>query len=200
MSSEWPTGRPSASAPRHSAAGGTEHAQVSPEARARPSLEERERLVLEERARLLARSEAPPAWGAAVEVVTFSLGRERYALETKYLLAVSRLQTLSPIPGAPPPIFGVTPWRGDLLTVMDLHQLLGLPRGGLSDLSRVLVLGAARAAFGILADTVSDLVTLPLSAIRSPPEGVVVRREYLRGITGEALLVLDAAELLQLQS
>lgn len=157
-----------------------------------------ERAILEERARALARSEAPPAWGAAIEVVTFTLGAERYALETRYLQAVARLQALTPIPGATPPIFGVTAWRGELLTIMDLRQLLGIRDGGLNDLSRLLVLGEARAAFGLLADTVADLVTLSVSAIRPPPEGVAIRREYLRGITGEALLVLDAVELLQL--
>jgi purine-binding chemotaxis protein CheW len=160
--------------------------------------EDRARRILEERARALARPESPPAWGASIKVITFALGRERYALEMRFVHSVARLQSLSPIPGAIPPIFGVTSWRGELLTIMDLRQLLGLPAGGLSDQSRVLVLGEGRAAFGVLADAVHEFLTLPLPAVRPPPEGVADRREYLRGITGEALLVLAADELLKL--
>jgi purine-binding chemotaxis protein CheW len=159
---------------------------------------ERSARILEERARALARPLAPPTWGTAIEAITFALGKERYALESRYLQAVFRLQRFSPIPGAAPPIVGVTAWRGDLLTILDLRQLLGVQASGVSDQSRVLVLGEARAAFGILADAVAELVTLPLSAIRPPAEGVAMRREYLRGITGTALLVLDAAHLLKL--
>lgn len=159
---------------------------------------ERERRTLEARARSLAQPLEPPIAGGVLDVVSFKLGSESYALESRYLRAVFRLSELSPIPGAQAPVFGVTPWRGELLTVLDLRQLLGVPATGLSDLSRVLVVGEARAAFGILVDAVDDLVTLPLSTIRPPAEGVAVQREFLRGITGEALIVLDAAELLRL--
>lgn len=178
--------------------GGAVHSSTEVAGLSPPTDEESAHRILEERARALARSETPPAWGATIEVVTFALDRERYALEMRYLQAVARLQALSPIPGAAEPIFGVSSWRGELLTIMDLRQLLGVPGAGLNDMSRVLVLGEGRAAFGLLADAVDELRTLPLSAIRHPPEGVAVRREYLRGITGDALLVLDAVELLKL--
>lgn len=160
---------------------------------------ERARRILDERARALARPITPPAWGATIEVITFALGNETYALESRYLQGVFQLQELSLIGGAPP-IFGVTVWRGELLTILDLRRLLGVPAAALSDLSRVLVLGEARAAFGILADDVVELVTLPVATIGPPAEGVAAERRYLRGITGEAVLVLDAAKLLQLHS
>lgn len=158
----------------------------------------RARRILEERARTLAQPPSPPAWGNSIEALTFALGNETYALEARYLQAIFRLRQLSPIPGGTPPIFGVTAWRGDLLTILDLRQVLGVSARGLNDLSHVLVLGEAQGVFGVLADSVAELVTLPVSTIRPPAEGVAVRREYLRGITGEAVLVLDVAALLRL--
>jgi chemotaxis signal transduction protein len=62
----------------------------------------------------------------------------------------------------------------------------------------VIVLGEDRPAFGILADAARELVTLPASDVRDPQEGVAAKREYLRGITGDAVLVLEATKLLQL--
>lgn len=157
---------------------------------------ERARQVLEERARALARPAAPPS-GETLELITFTLANETHAVESRYVVAVFRLTDLSPLPGAEPPVFGVTAWRGELLTILDLRAALGLSVAALNDLSRVIVLGEERPVFGILADAARELVTLPASAVRDPPEGVAANREYLRGVTAEAVLVLDAKELLR---
>jgi chemotaxis signal transduction protein len=76
--------------------------------------------------------------------------------------------------------------------------VLGLSVASLNDFNRVIVLGEDRPAFGILADAARELVTLPASDVRDPQEGVAAKREYLRGITGDAVLVLEATKLLQL--
>jgi len=159
---------------------------------------ERVRELLEERARVLARPAAVPPAGDMLEVITFTLTNETYGLESRYVLAVFRLLDLSPLPGAEPPVIGVTAWRGELLTILDLRVALGLSVDALSDLTRVIVLGEERPAFGILADAARELVTLPASNVREPQEGVAVKREYLRGVTPDAMLVLEATKLLQL--
>ncbi|MGH7591357.1 MAG: chemotaxis protein CheW [Gemmatimonadales bacterium] len=159
---------------------------------------ERIRALLEERARVLARSAVSPPAGDAVELLTFALANEVYAVESRYVVAVFRLTDLSPLPGAEPPVCGVTGWRGELLTILDLRAVLGLSVNALNDLSQVIVLGAERPAFGILADGVRELVTIPASAVREPPEGMAANRAYLRGLTGDAVLVLDGGGLLRL--
>ncbi|MEX2182614.1 MAG: chemotaxis protein CheW [Gemmatimonadaceae bacterium] len=157
----------------------------------------RVREVLDARARALARPVAMPASGGTLELVTFALANEVYAVESRFVAAVFRLVELSPLPGAAQPVCGVTAWRGELLVVLDLRASLGLSVAALNDLSRVIVLGEERAAFGVLADAVREIVTLPIAAVRAPPEGVAVQREYLRGITDDAVLVLDAGHLLR---
>jgi purine-binding chemotaxis protein CheW len=159
---------------------------------------ERSRQVLEERARALARPALPPPAGDTLELITFALADEVYAIESRYVLAVFRLEDLSPLPGAEPPVCGVTAWRGGLLTILDLRPVLGLSVAALNDLNRVIVLGEDGPAFGILADAARELVTLPASDVRDPQEGVAAKREYLRGITDDAVLVLEARKLLQL--
>jgi len=121
-----------------------------------------------------------------------------YAVESRYVAAVFHLVDLSLLPGAEPPVFGVTAWRGGLLTILDLRRVLGLSVTALNDLSRVIVLGEERPAFGILADAARELVTLPAAEVRDPPNGIAAKREYLRGLTADAVLVLDATKLLQL--
>lgn len=156
---------------------------------------ERIREVLKERARTLARPAALPV-GGTVEVVTFALANEVYAIESRYVVEVFRLHDLSPLPGARPPTFGVTAWRGEVLTIFDLRSVLALPVAALNDLDWVVVLGEERPAFGILADAVRGIATLTASGIGPPSEGLAVNRDYLRGVTSDAVLVLDAQKLL----
>jgi purine-binding chemotaxis protein CheW len=154
--------------------------------------------MLEERARTLARPVASPLPADRLEAITFALANEIYAIESRYVIEVFRLRELVPLPGAKPPVFGLTARRGDLLTILDLRPVLGLPIAALNDLSRVLVLGLDRAAFGILADAVHELVTIAASEVREAPEGARVKRDYVRGMTSEAVQVLDGERLVRL--
>lgn len=159
---------------------------------------ERVREILEDRARALARPAALPSSGAAIEAITFTLANETYAVESRHVFEVFRLEDLSPLPGAKPPVFAVTAWRGDLLTILDLRTVLGLAVTTLNDLSRVIVLGAERPAFGILADTVQQLMTIATAAVQLVPEDRGRKWDFLRGMTPGAVLVLDGERLLQL--
>ncbi len=158
-----------------------------------------DREILDERAKTLARPAVPPQ-RETIELVTFQLANETYGIESRHVIEVFPLSQLTPLPGAKPPVFGVTGWRGELLSVLDIRPILGVATTALNDLSRVIVLGETRAAFGVLADAVRELITLPVSEVREPPEGVAVARRYLRGVTGDAMLVLEAEQLLRLHA
>lgn len=158
---------------------------------------ERVRQTLEARARTLAEPPRAEPEGDRFDAVLFQLGGETYALEAGLVWEVFPLAALSPLPGAEPPVFGVTVWRGTLLTLLDLREVLGLTAAGLTDLSRVILLGVQRPAFGMLADLVAGLVSLRWKDVGKPPEGVAVRGEYLRGVTGSAILLLAGEELLR---
>jgi purine-binding chemotaxis protein CheW len=160
---------------------------------------ERAAAELEKRARDLAL--VPPQLPRAaerVEVITFALADERYAVETRYVREVLKLTGCTPVPGAPEFLLGVMNVRGEILAVLDLRQLFGLPRPEATDRTRVLVLGVGRAEFGLLADAAHEVRTLRTDDLLDPPDSVSGnRREYLRGVTAEALIVLDGAVLLR---
>jgi purine-binding chemotaxis protein CheW len=93
---------------------------------------------------------------------------------------------------------GVTNLRGDILAVFDLRRFFGLPPGAVTELARVLVLGDDRAEFGVLADEVHEVRALRTGDLLDAPASVAgVGREYLRGVTEEALVVLDGDVLLR---
>jgi purine-binding chemotaxis protein CheW len=176
---------------------------------------ERKRQVLEERARLLARPTdspvaAPPAqrepkWSGSplLEVVVFTLGNEEYALETRHVREVVRLADWTPLPGAPAFLLGVLNLRGDILAVLDLRSFFGIvgrgePGASATGAARVLVLGTERAEFGMLADAAREVRAVRADEVLEPPGSLAgAGREYVRGVTKEALVVLDGAVLLQ---
>ena len=149
--------------------------------------------ILAERARRLAAVIGGAADAAAsdvLEVAAFTLAGERYAIETRYIREIVPLADFTPVPRGPSFLFGVVNVRGDILAVFDLRALLGLTQGTISDSFRVIVLGTERAEFGVLADAVHEVTTFPAAAVLDPP-GTDDRRRYVRGVTAEALAVLD---------
>ena len=159
---------------------------------------ERVRALMDERARALARPPAQSEETDAIAVMTFALGTERYAIETEYAREVVRLTDFSPVPGAPDFVLGVTNLRGEVLYLVDLRKFFDVPSKGLTDLSRIVVVGIETAEFGILVDEAFEMATLRPNDVVPPSESVAgIGREYLLGVTREALIVLDGAALLR---
>ena len=160
--------------------------------------QERIHALMDERARALARRPVPPEPTDTLAVMTFALGTERYAIETPYVREVARPGDMSPVPGAPDFVHGVTNLRGEILCVVDLRTFFDVPFAGLTDRSRVVVLGLERTEFGILVDEAREIARLHPADVVSPPESVAgVGREFLLGVTREALILLDGAALLR---
>ena len=157
-----------------------------------------ERRLLRERARLLAREIVPEKSSLSeIELVVFKLADETYAIESGYVREVYPLKYLTPLPGAPSFVLGLTNLRGEILSIVDLHTFFDLPNQGLSDRSRVIVLRSPKMECGILADSVTGTRRIGLDDLQPAlPTLTGIREEYLKGVTGERLIVLDAGRLL----
>jgi purine-binding chemotaxis protein CheW len=154
--------------------------------------------LLSERARRLARRDAEAPAGEVLQILTFALGRERYAIETRFVREVAKLSDFTPVPSTPSFVVGIIGFRGDVLALIDLRRFLGREQVGLSDLSRVIVLGLEHAEVGVLADAVDSLDQLPVASLSDAPDSVArIGREHVRGVTRDALILLDGATLLE---
>jgi purine-binding chemotaxis protein CheW len=151
------------------------------------------------RARALARvPDRPPGPSEVLEVATFTLALERFAIETRYIARVVRLTEFTPVPGAPEFLGGILNLRGEILDLIDLRSLLGIAGSGLTDLSRIIVLGVDRNEFGIMVDAVQEVITLRVDQVfEAPPSGPGSGRLYLRGVTDDARMILDGAALIR---
>jgi purine-binding chemotaxis protein CheW len=153
---------------------------------------------MDERARVLSQVSAPTrAPDASIGVIEFGLGRERYAIEVAFVREVVRLVDYTLVPGVPEYIVGVTNLRGIVLPIVDLRRFFNIAIKGLSDQSRVIVLGAGQIEFGVLADEAYGQLELGADDILAPPgELPGIGRPYLRGVTRDAVVILDGAALI----
>jgi purine-binding chemotaxis protein CheW len=156
------------------------------------------RAILHARARDLARLPLEDlAAEESLEVVEFLLAGEHYAVETIAVREVYPLRDITPLPCTPPFVLGIVNVRGQVLAVMDLRRFFDLPLSGITDLNKVIILQSPQIAAGILADSIAGVRSVPLKTLQPPlPTMTGVRAQYLHGVSGDGLIVLDAAKLL----
>jgi purine-binding chemotaxis protein CheW len=155
------------------------------------------RALLKERARALAQPMAELAQSASRSMVVFSLGDERYAIETRYVFTVTRVCDVFPLPGAGAHVLGLTSVQGELLVVFDLRVLMGTARPAHADGTRMLILGNKHAELAIIADVVHDVQPLQDSDLFPvPASSADGDKPFLTGVTREAVSVFDGSVLL----
>ena len=132
-----------------------------------------------------------------LEVVEFQLTDEHYALETTHIREVYPLKELTPVPCTPPFVMGIINVRGQILSVLNLKKFFHLPEKGFSDLNKVIILHSATMEFGVLTDAIVGVRSLQLNALH---QSLMTLSDtltgYLKGVTAERLIVLDAAKIL----
>jgi purine-binding chemotaxis protein CheW len=161
-----------------------------------PSPEERKR-ILKARADLLARQPGAVQVGEVIEIVEFMLANELYGIESNFVREVYPLKDYTPLPCTPPFVLGLLNVRGRIISVVNIKKFFNIPEKGLSDLNRVIIIHGYNMEFGILADSILGVREIAMSDIQPPlPTLTGIRQEYLRGVTGERMVVLDARKLL----
>jgi purine-binding chemotaxis protein CheW len=156
--------------------------------------------ILRDRARQLARPlvttrDMDAAGAKAASVLVTRLGDERASIALDHIIEVYRAAELTPIPGARTPVIGVVAWRGRILTVLDIAHSRSAPIA-ITDATRIIVVGQLTPSFGIFADEVDDVQDLNAQDAQTVAEVAPGRREFVRGVTADALVVLDAAALI----
>ena len=172
-------------------------AQTAGEQAWTPGADETSRILRERALALAAEPGRTQTLDQSIEVVEFLLAHERYAVESSCVREVYPLENLAPLPCTPAFVLGIVNLRGEIVSVIDLRRFFDLPQTGLPDLNKVIVLESGNRVFGILADAIVGVRRIALADIQpSLPTLTGIREKYLKGITPERTVVLDAGKLL----
>lgn len=157
------------------------------------------RAVLKTRAKELARPvETEDGDVQPVEIVEFTLGQEHYAFPSSEVQEVFHLTEITPLPSVPPFVLGVTNVRGRILSVIDIRRLLDFGDTGLTNLNQAIILHSEGMELAVLADAVVGVYASDENKWQTTmPTLIGKREEYLKGVTAERVVVLDAEKLLR---
>ncbi len=135
-----------------------------------------------------------------VQWVTFRLEDETYGINVMQVQEVLRVSEIAPVPGAPDYVLGIINLRGNVVTVIDTRKRFGMPPGELDDNSRVVIIESQGQIFGILVDSVAEVVELRGSEIDVAPNvGNEESSRYIQGVAtvdSDLLILVDLNKLL----
>jgi len=156
------------------------------------------RAILKNRAIALAQEpEQKRVASSILEVITFTLAAETYGIESAFVREVYPLKDFTSLPGVPPFIFGIINVHGQILPVVDLKKFFNLPEKGLGEMNKVIILSNRLVEFGIMADIVNGTQAIELDDILIvPPTVSGIGEKYLKGVTKEHIIILDAENML----
>lgn len=111
---------------------------------------------------------------------TFYLNNEMFALPVEDVQEVMMYQPLTPVPLAPDHIVGLLNLRGQIMPAIDLRRRLHFEVRPASEDSNLLVLKTRDGLISVVVDQIGDVLELPASDWRAPPETLAIRhRAYV---------------------
>ena len=126
--------------------------------------------------------EASPVQHQDVELLTFRMGSESYAVLVEDVREVLKVRDSTMVPNAPAFILGVMSLRGAMLPVIDLGKRLGIESLVRDERSRIVVMNPGEEDVGLIVDRVTGVIRVMPEEIKPAPEHMEQGAEFLRGI------------------
>jgi len=131
--------------------------------------------------------------------LTFSIGKEDYGIEIRYVTEIIGIQTITEIPELPDYVKGIINLRGKIIPVMDVRLRFKKEPLQYNDRTCVIVIDIKDISIGLIVDSVSDVLAIAEQDIVPPPELNKNGNRYIKGIGkvgNEVKLLLDCDKLL----
>ena len=138
--------------------------------------------------------------GEAQEYLTFTLGREEYAMDILKVQEIRGYDSVTRIANSPGFMKGVINLRGVIVPIIDLRIKFNLEQLLYNEFTVVIIINILGRVIGMVVDGVSDVVTLSPEQIKAAPDfGAGTNAEYITGIgtvNKQMLILVDINRLI----
>ena len=142
----------------------------------------------------------PPLGGDNRQYLTFRLDREEYGIEILRVQEIKGYDHLTPVPSTPHYMKGVMNLRGTVVPIIELRARFGMPEREVDQFTVIIVVNVGSRVVGLLVDTVSDVLDIPVEAICDTPElASGVEEQFLTGmgkVNDKLVMLLDLQKLI----
>ena len=140
---------------------------------------------------------------AVIQVVTFGLGSETFAVPVTMVREILDYREAFHIPNGPAWLLGLTDVRGQGVPTIDFRSRLGLPRMEATSATRVLVVDVPvegrELTLGLVVDRVLDVSAFEAGKIEAAPDiGMNWNSDYIHGVVRRAegfVVIVDVARI-----
>jgi len=114
----------------------------------------------------------PEAEGKRVQLCTFRVSGEDFAIDIMRVREIIPPAPLTPVPEAPAHVAGVFRLRGDVIPVIDLHRRLGLSHVPPTRRAKFVVVRVGGRLLGLMVDEVCEVLRLDREELRPAPAAI----------------------------
>lgn len=133
--------------------------------------------------------------------LTFSLGREDYGIEIRYVTEIIGIQTITEVPELPDYVKGIINLRGKIIPVMDVRLRFKKEPADYNDRTCIIVVDIKNISIGLIVDSVKEVLPIAEENIVPPPEmGNNTQNRFLKSIGkagNEVKLIIDCEKLIK---
>jgi len=139
-----------------------------------------------------------------IELATFYVGNALCGMDILKVQEINKLMEMTKVPQAPDYMVGILNLRGQIVTIIDLGQKLGLGNVEISNESRNIIINAPGEHVGLLVTKISDVVMADPDKIEPAPANMSgIQGSFFIGVykTENKLIgILDIKEVLKIES
>jgi purine-binding chemotaxis protein CheW len=132
--------------------------------------------------------------------LTFSLGKEAFGIEIRYVTEIIGIQAITELPELPEYIRGIINLRGKIIPVMDVRLRFGKGFREYNDRTCIIVININEISAGLIVDSVSEVLSIGEQDIVEPPQmHRGFQNRYIKNIGkigSDVKLLLDCEKLL----
>lgn len=162
-----------------------------------------ERAVLRERALELMRPLERQDLAGMIPLAVIALNGEYFGVDLEVVREFTEARNITPVPCCPRHVVGQMNLRGEVLTLVDICQALGMPLAADRRQSKVIVAQVDELRVGVVTDEVYDVIYLAPTDLRPLPSAAKgAGEEYLKGAAAfddKVLSILDLPKALMHQ-
>lgn len=115
--------------------------------------------------------------------VTFLIGEETYGVGVEKVKEIIGMTDITHVPNAAYFMEGVINLRGSVVPVVDLRKKFRMKRREYDNYTVIIIVEVKDRLIGMIVDSVSDVVNIPISTIQSTPQFTAkIKTDFIDGI------------------